>query len=416
MCELIINGGRRLDGEICVQGSKNAVLPVLAATILTDEQCIIHNCPHLADTKTALEILTSLGCSTGLDEGSAKVCARGADNTIVPKSLMQKMRSSVSFMGAILARGGEVVLYHPGGCRLGERPIDMHVSSLMKLGAEVYECGDCICSRLKKVKSGDVTLLYPSVGVTENIMLMCAGKNCEVRIFNPAREPEIVELQNFLNMMGADIRGAGSDLIRICPASGLHGCEYTIMQDRIAAATYACMAAGCGGELLLRDAVYEHMRMVAAVLGDAGCLISQTDDGVLIKSDGALSGMHKIKTLPYPGFPTDTQPILSAVFAASEGELKISETIFENRFSYVPELIKMGADITQIESSIELKGVPVLYGNTVAAKDLRGGAALVAAGLVAKGTTIVSGVEYIDRGYEKIEEVLCRLGADIRRI
>lgn len=416
MCRLIINGGNRINGEITVQGSKNAVLPMLAATILTNDQCVLHNCPYLSDTRTGFEILKALGCEVNYENGSACVCARKINGAEVPKDLMQRMRSSVSFMGVLLAKCGEVVLYRPGGCKLGERPVDMHISSLEKLGAEFYQCGECICGKLGKVKSGDITLIYPSVGVTENIMLMCAAKECEVKIFNPAREPEIVDLQNFLNMMGADIRGAGSDLIRICPAEKLNGCEYTVMQDRIAVATYACVTAACGGRLHMKDAVYEHMRIIAEIMNNAGCTAQRTDDGVLIESDRRLSGVHKIKTLPYPAFPTDVQPILAAAFASSDGNLQISETVFENRFGYVGELVKMGASVYLENCNMKLTGVEKLHGAIVKAKDLRGGAALVTAALTAEGTSEINGVHYIDRGYEKIEDTLCNIGADVRRI
>lgn len=414
MCELIINGGRALCGEVLVQGSKNAVLPVLAASVLTDEQCIIHNCPLISDTETAIEILKALGCRGEISDGKAVICAENADNTKVPKELMQRMRSSVNFMGAVLARGGEVVVYRPGGCCLGERPIDMHISSLCRLGAEVYECGDCLCCSLKRVPSGDVTLLYPSVGVTENIMLMCAARNCGVRIYNPAREPEIVQLQNVLNLMGGDIRGAGTDMIRICPGRKLGGFDISVVPDRIAAATYACMTAVCGGDVFLNNIDYEHIRIPLSVLSDAGCSISRYDGGVRIRSGGRLIGIHKIKTLPYPGFPTDVQPMLCAAMAKSDGILNIDETVFEGRFSYIPELVKMGADITMCSCSAEIRGVQKLFGAKVSAKDLRGGAALITAGLAAEGTTIVGGMEYVNRGYEKIDEVLVSLGADVR--
>lgn len=414
MCELIINGGKPLYGEISVQGSKNAVLPVLAASVLTDDRCVIHNCPMISDAATAIEILQALGCSAELCNGRAVICAENAGNRTVPKELMQKMRSSVNFMGAVLARGGEVVVYRPGGCCLGERPIDMHISSLARLGAEVYECGDCLCCSLKKMPTGDVTLLYPSVGVTENIMLMCAAGNHGVRIFNPAKDPEIVQLQNVLNLMGGDVRGAGTDLIRISPGKKLKGYEISVVPDRIVAATYACMTAVCGGDVFLKNIDFEHIRLTMHILEEAGCSICRCDSGVRIRSGGNLSGKHKIKTLPYPGFPTDVQPMLCAAISKSDAVLWVDETVFEGRFSYVPELVKMGADIKMCRCSAEIRGVQKLLGAKVSAKDLRGGAALITAGLAAEGTTIVGGLEYINRGYEKIEDVLASLGADIR--
>lgn len=416
MCELIINGGNPLNGKIRVQGSKNAVLPILAASVLTDEECVIHNCPDLSDVWAAFDILESLGGRAVLIDDTATVCAKNTHGAVIGRELAQKMRSSVMFMGAMLSRSGEVMLCSPGGCRLGERPIDMHISSLTRLGAKISESGDCIRCRLDKVCSGDVTLVYPSVGATENIMLMCAGKDCEVRIFNPAREPEIIELQNFLNLMGADIKGAGTDVITIQKSNGLHGCRYTVAPDRIVAATYACMTAVCGGDVIIKEAIAEHLRVPIAVLSEMGCEISWGDFGIRVKSGGDLLAMPRIKTLPYPGFPTDVQPMMCAALSYAEGVSRIDETIFENRFSYVPELKMMGADISECGCSIEVKGVKNLHGACIAAKDLRGGAALVTAALAAEGTTVLGGIEYIDRGYVKIEKALIQLGADVLRL
>ncbi len=415
MCEFIINGGNQLNGEFCIQGSKNAVLPILAAAVLTDEECLIHNCPDISDVWAAFDILKSLGCSAELTDGTARICAKGISCAVISKELMQRMRSSVMFMGAMLSRGGEVVLCRPGGCRLGERPIDIHINSLIRLGAEIEEYDGLIRCRLKRTVSGDIVLIYPSVGATENIMLMCAAGDCDVQIFNPAREPEIVDLQNFLNLMGADITGAGTDVIKIRKRTCLHGAEYTVSSDRIAAVTYGCMAAVCGGRIVIKNAIAEHMKIPLAQLKEMGCKVSADDFGVLIKSDGRPSAVNSIKTLPYPAFPTDAQPMLSAVLATADGVSHIDETIFENRFSYVSELKKMGADIKEQGCSIEITGVKKLNGGYIAAKDLRGGAALITAALAAEGKTVISGAEYIDRGYEKIEDVLKKLGAKITR-
>lgn len=416
MCELIINGGNRLNGEICVQGSKNAVLPILAASLLTDGEYEILNCPYISDVLTAIDILKGLGCDAIYRENIARIRSAGVTGSLVPCDLMQKMRSSVMFMGAILARRGEAILYRPGGCRLGERPIDMHIKSLSQLGARIYECGDSICCNLDKACSRDITLVYPSVGTTENIMLMCAGRNCEVRIFNPAREPEIAELQACLNAMGANIEGAGSDEIRIGRTNGLHGCRYRVAGDRIAASTYAYMTAVCGGRICLKGIDYGSIRLPLKVLADAGCSVFENNDGIWISSDGQLESVGRVKTLPYPAFPTDVQPILSTILSVAKGTSYINETIFENRFGFVPELIKMGADISQYGNSLEIRGVKELNAATVSAMDLRGGAALVTAGLAAKGTTVVQNVHYIDRGYEKIEKVIASLGGDIVRL
>ncbi len=416
MSKLIIRGGRQLNGELCVQGSKNAVLPILSATLLTDEECIIHNCPHISDVFSSIEIFKGLGCRAEYKDGRVEICTKNTDETKIPDRLMKKMRSSVMFLGPLLAKKGEAVICRPGGCRLGERPIDIHIDSMKRLGADIEEAGDCIFCRLEKVKSDEVVLLYPSVGATENLMLMCAGSGAEVKILNPAREPEIVDLQNFLNRMGADIRGAGSDTIMIYPRKNLYGCEYTVIPDRIVAATYCCMTAICGGDVCLNNVICPHFKAVSEVLKRTGCEIEENDDSLRIKSFNSLSGIKSLKTLPYPGFPTDVQPLIATVLTTAEGYSEICETIFENRFKYTTELLKMGANIRTEGASLIIKGVRRLYGRDVYASDLRGGAALISAGLFADGQTILDGTEYIDRGYENIEENLRKIGADIHRI
>ncbi len=416
MCKLLINGGNNLWGDISVQGSKNALLPILAATYLTGDECVIHNCPYISDLKSAFLILDSLGCRTDYYNNTVKICADGADGSIIPQNLMEKMRSSIMFLGAILARRKEALICRPGGCRLGDRPIDIHIDAFSRLGAEITENGDCIYCKIKKLKSDDITLLYPSVGATENIMLLCADGNVKVRIYNPAREPEIVDLQNFLNLMGADICGAGSDCIKINRASELHGCTYRVMPDRIAAGTYMCMTAACGGELSLEGTESCHMRAVCEALRRAGCEITETQSGLTVKSDGNAKGIGTVKTLPYPGFPTDMQPQLCAALASGYGYTRACETIFENRFGYIKELKKMGASVKKRGQSLIVNGCGMLHGAELEAEDLRGGAALVCAALSATGKSIVSGVEYIDRGYDGIEKELTRLGASIRRL
>ena len=415
VCRLEINGGKCLCGEIRVQGSKNSVLPILAATLLTDKECVIHNCPKISDTISAFKILCGLGCRTQFSDGTAVICASDVNNCMIPSELMKKMRSSVMFLGPILATKKEAVICRPGGCRLGERPIDIHINAFKKLGAEIYEDGECITCQIDKVLSNDITLLYPSVGATENIMLLCAGSNVEVKIINSAREPEIVDLQNFLNKMGADIRGAGTDVIRICPRCTLHGCDYKVMTDRIVAATYGCAVAMCGGDVFLKEAEPEHLRVFIAVLEEMGCGVFVEENGIRVSSDKRILCMPSLKTLPYPGFPTDVQPVLTAALTVADGCSKINETIFENRFGFTDELLKMGADIQKDGCSVLIQGVDKLHGAEVTAADLRGGAALVSAGLAADEKTIVNGIEFLDRGYENIEAVLSGVGADIRR-
>lgn len=416
MCELIINGGNRLCGEVKIQGSKNASLPILAATLLTDERCVIHNCPNISDTKTAFEILNDLGADVISLRDYVIVRAKKLCNDKIPQDLMGRMRSSVMFLGAILARCGTAVICNPGGCNLGERPIDIHLRSLRRLGVRVCETNGCIFCSLGEKTAGEVTLLYPSVGATENIMLLCAGLDTSVRINNAAREPEIVDLQNFLNLMGADIRGAGTETITIYPSQGLHGCEYRVMPDRIVAATYACATAACGGEVSLVGAESGHMRIVNAALCAAGCEIKNNGSGILVCADSRPKAIEMIKTLPYPGFPTDVQPLLGAVLMTADGDSELCEAIFKKRFEYYSQLELMGADAEIRGNTLVIHGRERLFGTEVSAADLRGGAALIIAALAASGTTVVNNVHYIDRGYESIERDLKLIGADIMRI
>ena len=416
MCELIINGGNRLCGEVKIQGSKNASLPILAATLLTDERCVIHNCPNISDTKTAFEILNDLGADVISLRDYVIVRAKKLCNDKIPQDLMGRMRSSVMFLGAILARCGTAVICNPGGCNLGERPIDIHLRSLRRLGVRVCETNGCIFCSLGEKTAGEVTLLYPSVGATENIMLLCAGLDTSVRINNAAREPEIVDLQNFLNLMGADIRGAGTETITIYPSQGLHGCEYRVMPDRIVAATYACATAACGGEVSLVGAESGHMRIVNAALCAAGCEIKNNGSGILVCADSRPKAIEMIKTLPYPGFPTDVQPLLGAVLMTADGDSELCEAIFKKRFEYYSQLELMGADAEIKGNTLVIHGRECLFGTEVSAADLRGGAALIIAALAASGTTVVNNVHYIDRGYESIERDLKLIGADIMRI
>lgn len=416
MCELIINGGNRLCGEVKIQGSKNASLPILAATLLTDERCVIHNCPNISDTKTAFEILNDLGADVISLKDYVTVRAKKLCNDKIPQDLMGRMRSSVMFLGAILARCGTAVICNPGGCNLGERPIDIHLRSLRRLGVRVCETNGCIFCSLGEKTAGEVTLLYPSVGATENIMLLCAGLDTSVRINNAAREPEIVDLQNFLNLMGADIRGAGTETITIYPSQGLHGCEYRVMPDRIVAATYACATAACGGEVSLVGAESAHMRIVNAALCAAGCEIKNNGSGILVCADSRPKAIEMIKTLPYPGFPTDVQPLLGAVLMTADGDSELCEAIFKKRFEYYSQLELMGADAEIKGNTLVIHGRERLFGTEVSAADLRGGAALIIAALAASGTTVVNNVHYIDRGYESIERDLKLIGADIMRI
>ncbi|MEE1013887.1 MAG: UDP-N-acetylglucosamine 1-carboxyvinyltransferase [Clostridia bacterium] len=412
MRRLSIYGGKPLRGEVRIQGAKNAALPILAATLLTDETCEIRNCPDLTDIHGTMEILESLGARVSYDGRTATVCAAGADGTVIAEELMCRMRSSVIFLGSMLSRNGKARISYPGGCALGARPIDLHLDSMRRLGVEFYEEEGCICGERKAWKPQTVTLMFPSVGATENLLLLCAVSQGETLIVNPAREPEIVDLQNFLNCMGADIRGAGSDTIRIRGVSRLHGCSYTVIPDRIVAATYACAVTACGGDVLLHRAEPMHLCMFLTTLKEMGAQIDSSDQQIRVRMHQRPMAVRVVKTLPYPGFPTDIQPLLMAALLRSVGTTVFTETIFENRFKHVGEFLRMGAEIRVENMNAVVRGVPELHGAKVEASDLRGGAALAIAGLSARGRTSIGGLCYMERGYENLETHLRSLGAD----
>lgn len=415
MDKLVVSGGRRLCGSISVHGSKNSVLPILAATILNSGVSIIHNCPRLRDVDAAVEILRCIGCDVTFEGNTLIIDSSNARNCNIPDEMMREMRSSVIFMGAMLARLGKASIFTPGGCELGARPIDLHISSLKRLGACIKEEGGAITCEARRLRGRDIVLSFPSVGATENTMLAATACNGTTRIINAAREPEIEDLQNFLVAMGADICGAGSSTIVINGKRKLHSVEYTVMADRICTATFMCAAALCGGDIVLHKAVSEHVSTVTAILSDIGCAVGIEENMIRIKSEGRLSAIRSVKTLPYPGFPTDAQPQLMALASTCNGTSTFVENIFDGRYRHVGGLIRMGADI-KTEGRIALVyGVPKLYGAQVDATDLRGGAALVLAAMAAEGKSEISKIEHIDRGYEKIEETFSALGADIER-
>ena len=329
--------------------------------------------------------------------------------------MMREMRSSVIFMGAMLARLGKASIFTPGGCELGARPIDLHISSLRRLGACIKEEGGAINCEARRMRGRDVVLSFPSVGATENTMLAATACNGTTRIINAAREPEIEDLQNFLVAMGADVTGAGSSTIIINGKKKLHSLEYTVMTDRICTATFMCAAALCGGDICLCGTIPEQVSTVISILSDIGCAVRVENDSVRIRSEGELSAIRSVKTLPYPGFPTDAQPPLMALASKCRGTSTFVENIFDGRYRHVGGLIRMGADIKTEGRVALVYGVPKLYGAQVDATDLRGGAAMVLAAMAAEGKSEISKIEHIDRGYEKIEETLSALGADVKR-
>lgn len=412
-----ITGGRPLTGRLAVQGAKNSVLPILAAALLAPGQSVIHNCPRLSDVSTTLEILRLLGCGVEQEGDTVRVDASALDRADIPEGLMREMRSSVIFLGALLARLGTAELSYPGGCELGPRPIDMHLAALRDLGAEILEQSGSLCCRSGRALTGrDICLPMPSVGATENAMLAACGASGETNILGAAREPEIVDLQNFLRAMGADVSGAGGSVITIRGGKPLHPAEYTIMGDRIAAATYLCAAGAAGGHIELTGIEPNALTAVLACLEAAGCTVTTGPGQIALESRAPLRGIRPVRTAPYPGFPTDAQAILMAALAGGSGTTLFVENIFESRYHHVDELRRMGADIQVFGRVAVVTGAGGLHGARVRSADLRGGAALVVAGLAAEGVTRVTEAHHIHRGYEGLDRALTQLGADIRAV
>lgn len=416
MSYLRIQGGRPLSGHLTVQRAKNSVLPVLAATLLAGGECRIADCPRLSDVETAAEILRHLGCQAQWDGNDLLVDTACVTRWDIPEELMRKMRSSVIFLGAILTRCGRAELSYPGGCELGPRPIDLHLTALRTLGAEISEIGGRLLCRAERLRGGDILLTLPSVGATENAILAACGAEGTTIISNAAREPEIVDLQDFLQKLGADVHGAGTSTITVRGGGVRHGCVHRCIGDRIAAATYLCAAAAAGGQVTLRGVDYRHLATVTTALGQAGCRLQCTEDSITLESDGRLRAIPPVRTSPYPGFPTDAQAILMAALLRCRGAAVFEENLFSSRYRHVDELARMGADIRVSGRTAVVLGVERLHGAVVRCTDLRGGAALCAAALAAEGETSISDITHIDRGYQSIEDDLAALGADIRRV
>ena len=408
-----IRGGTRLEGACFVQGSKNASLPILAASIICPASTELLNVPQLRDVDAALRILRHLGCWAEQSGGEVTIDSRNLSCCSIPHSLMVEMRSSVIFMGALLARCGEARLSLPGGCQLGKRPIDLHLAALRKMGAEIEEDRGEIFCRAEALKGAEIVLPFPSVGATENIMLAACAARGETVIHGAAREPEIAALQDYLKAMGADVRGAGTDTVTIGSLSPEKHIACRIIPDRIVASTIACAAACTGGNVELRGIDPRQFSTVLRFLNQAGCDIISTDRSVRLRSEGELKAVGEISTAPYPGFPTDAQPVLMAALLKAKGLTRITENIFENRYRQVPELCRLGADIVTHGKIAEIWGVDCLHGTALTATDLRGGAAMIVAGLSAQGETLICDDGHISRGYERFDIRLRALGADI---
>lgn len=408
-----IRGGNRLEGACFVQGSKNASLPILAASIICPASTELLNVPQLRDVDAALRILRHLGCWAEQSGGEVTIDSRNLSCCSIPHSLMVEMRSSVIFMGALLARCGEARLSLPGGCQLGKRPIDLHLAALRKMGAEIEEDRGEIFCRAEALKGAEIVLPFPSVGATENIMLAACAARGETVIHGAAREPEIAALQDYLKAMGADVRGAGTDTVIVGSLSPEKHIACRIIPDRIVASTIACAAACTGGNVELRGIDPRQFSTVLRFLNQAGCDIISTDRSVRLRSEGELKAVGEISTAPYPGFPTDAQPVLMAALLKAKGLTRITENIFENRYRQVPELCRLGADIVTHGKIAEIWGVDCLHGTALTATDLRGGAAMIVAGLSAQGETLICDDGHISRGYERFDIRLRALGADI---
>lgn len=416
MLSYIIKGNNKIQGTVEASGSKNAALPIIATAILNPEPVTFYNIPDIEDTRITLQILKILGCNVEVSSDKIKISSKKMNNKIIPKELMHKLRSTVVLAGAILGRFKEATFSYPGGCNIGKRPIDMHLKAFKEMGVEIEEKEDYIhCKAKNELIGTKIKLNFPSVGATENIIL--ASVYCEgvTHIINAAREPEIQDLAKCLNRMGAKVYGAGTSRITVCGVKKLHKADYRIMTDRIETGTLLCAGAITGGNVKIENANPEHLLTVLYKLKNMGCDISFTKNSITLRSPKKLKSVN-IETTPYPGFPTDMQPIISAVLTKAEGTSIIKENIFENRFKYALDLIKMGANIklNEDENYIEIIGENKLKGETVSSRDLRGGAALVLAGLAGEGITKVENAEYILRGYENLEKKLNKLGAKIK--
>lgn len=408
----VVEGGNRLEGEVTISGAKNAALPIIAATLLNPKKIEIDNCPNIHDAFIMIDILNSLGCSVHMENNKMMVDTSGLNKYEIPENLMREMRSSVILAGAMLGRMKKCVFTYPGGCEIGARPINMHLDGFKQLGVSIVEESGRITCECGKLIGADITLDFPSVGATENIMLASVFADGTTYVRNVAREPEIKDLQDFLNGMGANIVGAGSNTIIIKGVKALHETVHNVIPDRIEAGTYLCLAAATQGDVIIKNVIPDHINSVLHKLKQIGSRLDVKKNEIAIRAPKLVLPTN-IKTMPYPGFPTDMQSQFVSLLSIASGTSIVVETIFENRFKYVNELIRMGANITIEGRTAIIQGVDKLNGAIIETKDLRGGAALVIASLVAQGESKISGVNYLERGYENFVQKLQLLGAKI---
>ena len=415
-----INGGKRLEGAVTISGAKNAALAIIPAVILSGESCLLENLPEIEDVRIVEEILTSMGADISrTPDGSMRIDPSGISTFSVTGEMVSSMRASYYLLGALLGRYKKAEIALPGGCAIGQRPIDQHIKGMRALGADIVIQGGSVKARADRLRGAEIYLDVVSVGATINIMLAAVAAEGQTIIANAAKEPHVVDVANFLNMMGANVKGAGTDVIRIQGGRRLHGCTYAVIPDQIEAGTFMIAAAATRGDVIINNVIPTHLEAISAKLMECGVTVSEGDEGrdffIRVSADKRPRAVN-IKTLPYPGFPTDLQQPMMALLATAEGNSFIMENIFENRFNHVPELAKMGASISISSRTATVEGVEKLYGAPLCASDLRAGAALVIAALAAEGESTISQIHFIDRGYEFLEHKLRALGADITRI
>ncbi|MFA7468440.1 MAG: UDP-N-acetylglucosamine 1-carboxyvinyltransferase [Desulfotomaculaceae bacterium] len=415
MHRFMIVGGNRLQGTVRVSGSKNSTLPIVAASLLLDGECIIKGVPRLRDVAVMRDVLVHLGADVVWEKDTMRINASSINCQDVSEDLMRRMRASNLVLGPLISRFKHAKISYPGGCNIGSRPMNLHMKGLQALGVEMTEKFGYITARAEKLQGNEVYLDMPSVGATENLMMAAIYARGTTIIRNAAREPEIIDLQNFLNRMGAMVKGAGTDTIRVTGVDKLSGTTHTVIPDRIEAGTHMIAAAITGGDVVIADVIPEHLEPVINKLREAGVYVEVKDDQVRVVANKRPKSVD-IKTMPYPGFPTDMQPQFMALMTIAENTSVITETVFENRYKHVMELRRMGADIRLEGQTAVIKGIPRLSGATVETSDLRAGAALVLAALAAEDGTVLEQVEHIDRGYERLENKYNALGARIIRV
>mgnify|MGYP002770659661 FL=1 len=416
MEQYVIKGGNPLYGEVEIGGAKNAALAILAAAIMTDETVTIDNLPNVRDINVLLQAIEEIGAHVErVDIHKVKINGSFIRGVNVDNEFIRRIRASYYLIGALLGKYKHAEVALPGGCDIGSRPIDLHMKGFRSMGADIDIAHGLVIARAKELKGTHIYMDKVSVGATINIMMAAAMADGKTVIENAAKEPHVVDVANFLNSMGANIRGAGTDVIRIVGVEKLHATEYSVIPDQIEAGTFMFAVAAAGGNVLVRNVIPKHLEATTAKLLEVGCQVEEFDDSVRVISDGHLKHTQ-VTTLPYPGFPTDMQPQMAVLLGIAEGTSTVTESIFENRFKYVDELTRMGADI-KVESNIAIiSGVKRYTGARVNAPDLRAGAALVIAGLAAEGITVVDDIYYIQRGYEALEEKLTKIGAKIARV